>query len=69
MEARSLRRQRKLDLVEISEDHVFVTGDLLGKGGFGEVYLADYNGHNAAAKVWNCSLERQLSWMVGLQVA
>ncbi|CAN0355159.1 unnamed protein product, partial [Scytosiphon promiscuus] len=23
----------------------------LGKGGFGEVYLADYNGHNAAAKV------------------
>ena len=46
-----LRRQRKLDQVEIPEDHVTVTGDLLGKGGFGEVYLADYNGHNAAAKV------------------
>ncbi|CAM9886444.1 unnamed protein product, partial [Scytosiphon promiscuus] len=36
----------------IPEDHLFITGDLLGKGGFGEVYLADYNGHNAAAKVW-----------------
>ncbi|CAN0284311.1 unnamed protein product [Pylaiella littoralis] len=50
-EARSLRRQRKLDQVEIPEDHVIITGDLLGKGGFGEVFLADYNGHNAAAKV------------------
>ncbi|CAN0166390.1 unnamed protein product, partial [Scytosiphon promiscuus] len=50
-EARSVRRQRKLDQVEIPEDHLFITGDLLGKGGFGEVYLADYNGHNAAAKV------------------
>lgn len=28
-----------------------ITDELLGKGGFGEVYLADYNGHNAAAKV------------------
>lgn len=52
-EARSVRRQRKLDQVEIPEDHLFITGELLGKGGFGEVYLADYNGHNAAAKVWN----------------
>ncbi|CAN0158219.1 unnamed protein product, partial [Ectocarpus sp. 4 AP-2014] len=50
-EARSIRRQRKLDQVEIPEDHLFITTDLLGKGGFGEVYLADYNGHNAAAKV------------------
>ncbi|CAM9923733.1 unnamed protein product, partial [Scytosiphon promiscuus] len=50
-EARRMRRQRKLDQVEIPQDHVFITGDLLGKGGFGEVYLADYNGHNAAAKV------------------
>ncbi|CAN0307728.1 unnamed protein product, partial [Scytosiphon promiscuus] len=40
-----------------------ITGDLLGKGGFGEVYLADYNGHNAAAKVWNESLcVRDESW-------
>ncbi|CAM9415830.1 unnamed protein product [Ectocarpus fasciculatus] len=52
-EARSIRRQRKLDQVEIPEDQLFITTDLLGKGGFGEVYLADYNGHNAAAKVIN----------------
>eukprot|EP00903_Cladosiphon_okamuranus_P017814 g16394.t1 len=50
-EARRTRRQRKLDQVEIPEEHLFITDDLLGKGGFGEVYLADYNGHNAAAKV------------------
>ncbi|CAM9813472.1 unnamed protein product [Scytosiphon promiscuus] len=50
-EARSARRQRKLDQIEITEDHVAITDELLGKGGFGEVYLADYNGHNAAAKV------------------
>ncbi|CAM9241803.1 unnamed protein product [Scytosiphon promiscuus] len=52
-EARSVRRQRKLDQVEIPADQLFISGDLLGKGGFGEVYLADYNGHNAAAKVLN----------------
>ncbi|CAM9416640.1 unnamed protein product [Ectocarpus fasciculatus] len=51
VEARRIRRQRKLDQVEIPEEHLFITDDLLGKGGFGEVYLADYNGHNAAAKV------------------
>lgn len=50
-EARRIRRQRKLDQVEIPEEHLFITNDVLGKGGFGEVYLADYNGHNAAAKV------------------
>ncbi|CAM9156032.1 unnamed protein product [Pylaiella littoralis] len=50
-EARRIKRQRKLDQVEIPEEHLFITDDLLGKGGFGEVYLADYNGHNAAAKV------------------
>ncbi|CAM9749241.1 unnamed protein product, partial [Ectocarpus fasciculatus] len=44
---------RKLNQVEIPEDQLFITTDLLGKGGFGEVYLADYNGHNAAAKVIN----------------
>ncbi|CAM9446055.1 unnamed protein product, partial [Hapterophycus canaliculatus] len=50
-EARSARRQRKLDQVEIPEDHVVITDELLGKGGFGEVFIADYNGRNAAAKV------------------
>ena len=51
MESRRARRQRKLEKIEIPEDHVFITEDLLGKGGFGVVYLADYNGRNAAAKV------------------
>lgn len=50
-DARRARRQRKLDKLEIPEDHVIITDELLGKGGFGEVYLADYNGRNAAVKV------------------
>lgn len=45
------RRQRNLDQIEISEDSVTISGDLLGKGGFGSVYIADYGGINAAAKV------------------
>lgn len=51
MDARRTRRQRNLDKIEISEDDVTITDELLGKGGFGSVYLADYNGWNAAAKV------------------
>ncbi|CAM9829016.1 unnamed protein product [Ectocarpus sp. 8 AP-2014] len=50
-EARSARRQRRLDQLEIPEDHVLITDEVLGKGGFGEVFIADYNGRNAAAKV------------------
>ncbi|CBJ29593.1 Hypothetical leucine rich repeat kinase [Ectocarpus siliculosus] len=50
-EARRVKRQRKLDQVEIPAEYLSITNELLGKGGFGEVYLADYNGHNAAAKV------------------
>ncbi|CAN0274037.1 unnamed protein product [Ectocarpus sp. 6 AP-2014] len=50
-EARRVKRQRKLDQVEIPAEYLSITDELLGKGGFGEVYLADYNGHNAAAKV------------------
>ena len=51
-----LRRQRKLDAVEIPDCDVTVTDELLGKGGFGAVYLADYNGRNAAAKVSGCTI-------------
>lgn len=56
LEARRLPRQRKLDAVEIPERHVTVTDEILGKGGFGTVYLADYNGRNAAAKVSSSNL-------------
>ncbi|CAM9360961.1 unnamed protein product [Scytosiphon promiscuus] len=50
-EARSARRQRKLEQIEIPEEEVAVSDELLGTGGFGQVYLADLNGRNAAAKV------------------
>ncbi|CAM9324195.1 unnamed protein product [Ectocarpus sp. 4 AP-2014] len=50
-EARSARRQRRLNQLEVPEDHVLITDEVLGKGGFGEVFIADYNGRNAAAKV------------------
>lgn len=51
VDARRLRRQRNLERVEIPEGDVTLTDELLGKGGFGAVYIADYNGRNAAAKV------------------
>lgn len=51
MEARRLRRNRNLNNLEIADNQLTFTGDLLGKGGFGEVYIVDYNGRNAAAKV------------------
>ncbi|CAM9121323.1 unnamed protein product, partial [Ectocarpus sp. 13 AM-2016] len=51
VEARRSRRQHRLDQIEIPEDQLSITNEMLGKGGFGVVYLADYNGHNAAAKV------------------
>lgn len=50
-EARRARRRRSLDQLEIPEGHVTITDELLGKGGFGAVYLCDFNGRNAAAKV------------------
>lgn len=56
--ARRLRRQRKLDRTEIPADHVVVTEEVLGKGGFGAVFLADYNGRNAAAKVGHTAVYR-----------
>lgn len=51
VESRSLRRRRRLDNLEIPEDQLFLTDEVLGKGGFGTVFLADFNGRNAAAKV------------------
>ena len=50
-EARHLRRKRQPDQIEIPEDLITITDELLGNGGFGSVYLADFNGQNAAAKV------------------
>lgn len=50
-EARRGRRKRRLDQVDIPPDHLTLTDELLGSGGFAKVYLADYNGRNAAAKV------------------
>lgn len=44
-------RQIKLEQAEIPKSQVRITDDLLGRGGFGEVYLADYNNRNVAAKV------------------
>lgn len=49
--ARRDRRKRRLDQIEIPPDHLTLTNELLGSGGFAKVYLADYNGRNAAAKV------------------
>ncbi|CAM9974678.1 unnamed protein product, partial [Scytosiphon promiscuus] len=49
-EARRSRRQRKLDAVEIPADQVEVSDELLGRGGFGEVFIARVYERNAAAK-------------------
>lgn len=57
-EARRARRRRNLDQLEIPDSHVAITDELLGKGGFGAVYLCDFNGRNAAAKVQHCSRSR-----------
>ncbi|CAM9974886.1 unnamed protein product [Scytosiphon promiscuus] len=51
VEARRSRRQRKLDAVEIPADQVEVSDELLGRGGFGEVFIARVYERNAAAKV------------------
>lgn len=45
------RRQHRLDQLEIPTSEVEITDEVLGRGGFGTVYLADLNGLNAAAKV------------------
>lgn len=46
------RRRRGIDQADIPfEDVDVMTEEILGVGGFGSVYLADYRGCNAAAKV------------------
>ena len=45
------RRRQRLDQLEIPATDVDITDEILGRGGFGTVYLADFNGLNAAAKV------------------
>lgn len=50
-ESRKIRRRQRLDQLEIPAAEVEITDEILGKGGFGTVYLADFNGLNAAAKV------------------
>lgn len=50
-ESRRLHRQRCLDQLEVPKDHVILTNELLGRGRFAEVFIADHNGRNAAAKV------------------
>lgn len=58
-EARRARRPRKLDQIEIAPDQLTLTGEVLGKGGYGTVYMADYNGRNAAAKVFLINREKE----------
>ena len=50
-EARRVKRQRKLDQVGIPAEYRSITDEFLGKGGFGEVYVADYDGHSAEEKL------------------
>eukprot|EP00903_Cladosiphon_okamuranus_P009797 g9314.t1 len=45
------RRQQRLDQLEIPVSELDITDEVLGRGGFGTVYLADLGGLNAAAKV------------------
>eukprot|EP00903_Cladosiphon_okamuranus_P018719 g17232.t1 len=47
----SARRRRRLERLEIPEGDVSISSEMLGQGGFGKVYIADYVGGNAAAKV------------------
>lgn len=62
-ESKRERRRRRLADLEIAEEDLKLTNEVLGKGGFGTVYLADLNGRNAAAKVFE--MEHDLADSVG----
>lgn len=51
LELRRIRRQRRLDEIEIPQDKVVLTDEVLGEGGFGKVVICDFYGRNAAAKI------------------
>ncbi|CBN73944.1 Two component regulator three Y domain protein/ leucine rich repeat-containing protein [Ectocarpus siliculosus] len=59
MVTKKKRRQHRLDQLEIPASDVEVTNEVLGRGGFGTVYLADLHGLNAAAKVVSREHQRQ----------
>lgn len=48
---RRIRWERRLKQIDIPADEIIISDEILGKGGFGTVYTADYNGRNSAAKV------------------
>lgn len=58
-EARRLRREQDLKRIELPEGQIRITDKLLGRGGFGAVYIADFNGRHVAAKVWRLSYTRR----------
>ncbi|CBN73941.1 Putative Leucine Rich Repeat Protein Kinase (Partial), partial [Ectocarpus siliculosus] len=59
MVSKKKRRQHRMDQLEIPASDVEVTNEVLGRGGFGTVYLADLHGLNAAAKVVSREHQRQ----------
>lgn len=48
-----LQREHRFKQVDIPADQVVIFGDTIGNRGCGTVYIADYNGKNAAAKVFD----------------
>ena len=58
---RAKNQQRLQHDLEIPEDQVGLTDMLLGKGGFTNVFLADYRGINAAMKVVQIDREQPRS--------
>lgn len=59
IEARCEKRQWHLQQLEIPEHQLELTDSILGRNGFGEVYLADYTGINVAAEVLQIDVAQQ----------